>query len=995
MKPLMLIEPQQPDKSAWRFVEDLQSPLWNAHNWPCRLPRVDEASLDEGVHLEMEFPDPYGLLDTAYQDLRAFFGAGRVKVSVDVGGTGSEGGAGVVGRYVIRTQRMDNPTLPEAFRIDVSTSRCVIYAGDTEGIRRGIFHIENLMLSNQGPRLPLGVTTHEPIIRTRISRCFFGPINRPPANRDELADDVNYYPDEYLNRLAHDGINAVWLTIKYRDLCPSKYFPEFGQDSARRLEKLRWTVDHCARYGIKIYPLCIEPAGFGEREYLLPFDLMERYPELAGHKGAHWINFCTSSDIGQAYLEEATFTLFEAVPRLGGLVGIQLGERPTHCCSVMSQLFDNNCPRCSKRKPGEVFADTWAAMTRGMHRVNPSAELISWIYTPMVDETSESSIDEKKEAIRQVIAHAPRDLTVQLNFESSGQTQQLGRTHAISDYSLSYVGPSDMYADCARISQKNDGNMSAKIQVGCSHETATVPFVPVPGALYRKYREMRTLGVRAAMQCWYFGNYPSPMTKAAGMLSFEPFPETEDEFLSSLARSDWMNEHVDTVLAAWKNFQDAYEHFPAALQFSWYGPVHDSVAWPLHLVPVDRPIAPSWQLGFAPSGDRIGECFAYDQSWEDVIELCCEMTQRWDEGVQRLESIESCYEKNISRRMDISVAKAMGVQLRSAWNVVRFYALREALPYLAMPEQLEHLDRLREIVADEINNSQQILTLAQTDSRLGFHSEAEGYKYFPEKLTWRIDLLQALLANEFSWVEQSIRQGEPLFPAYTGRQLTGAVYRCAIGHDGIDGDDSDAEKVDASQNSPDYVRCESMAVDDDLAGDTSWQTVWRAEADPGAIRFHIKCDFPAGRPLPDQPTSEIADEDHVIVSIEPRRLWPAQRFIIGHHGATQHDNRSVSHATDWHAQVTTRKDGWDISLVVGFDGLGRSKGDGKPMRINIERHIPGTLSLAWVERHPLKHRLLYGTDNPTDLGWFIFQPRERDLIAPRHDASRIELVKRW
>ena len=50
---------------------------------------------------------------------------------------------------------------------------------------------------------------------------------------------------------------------------------------------------------------------------------------------------------------------------------------------------------------------------------------------------------------------------------------------------------------------------------------------------------MHELGVSGAMQSWYFGNYPSLMTKAAGELSFAPFPATEKDFLQRLAAIHW------------------------------------------------------------------------------------------------------------------------------------------------------------------------------------------------------------------------------------------------------------------------------------------------------------------------------------------------------------------------------------------------------------------------------------------------------------------------
>ena len=57
----------------------------------------------------------------------------------------------------------------------------------------------------------------KPWIENRITRCFFGPIKRPPYNRDELMDDVDYYPDAYLDRLAREGVNGLWLTIEFKD----------------------------------------------------------------------------------------------------------------------------------------------------------------------------------------------------------------------------------------------------------------------------------------------------------------------------------------------------------------------------------------------------------------------------------------------------------------------------------------------------------------------------------------------------------------------------------------------------------------------------------------------------------------------------------------------------------------------------------------------------------------------------------------------------------
>jgi hypothetical protein len=71
-------EPVQPPKSAWTFVDELQCPLWHSVQWQTRDPRRGEVALKKGVSLPARFPDPRGVLETAYEDLDRFLVAARV-----------------------------------------------------------------------------------------------------------------------------------------------------------------------------------------------------------------------------------------------------------------------------------------------------------------------------------------------------------------------------------------------------------------------------------------------------------------------------------------------------------------------------------------------------------------------------------------------------------------------------------------------------------------------------------------------------------------------------------------------------------------------------------------------------------------------------------------------------------------------------------------------------------------------------------------------------
>ena len=219
--------PPQPGDETWKFIDDLKSPMWSRHDWETKTSGSGQADLSGGITIKRNFPDPEGRLETAYEDLRQFLSAGDVP---------QEGGD-----YVIETVLV--PGLKEeTFRLEIAKENCKILAGDTEGIRRGIFHLEDQMLSLRSPFLSLGIIEKKPAVVRRISRCFFGPIKRPPAMRDELMDNVDYYPDNYLNRLAHEGVNGLWLTIEFRDLVSTKFTHEAGKDAEKRLSKLKQTV---------------------------------------------------------------------------------------------------------------------------------------------------------------------------------------------------------------------------------------------------------------------------------------------------------------------------------------------------------------------------------------------------------------------------------------------------------------------------------------------------------------------------------------------------------------------------------------------------------------------------------------------------------------------------------------------------------------------------------------------------------------------------------
>ncbi|MBQ2876554.1 MAG: hypothetical protein IJE25_06055 [Clostridia bacterium] len=730
------VDPFHKKYPAPSFREELASPYHKEKppHFGSR-PRKDfEISL-EAVNIRADFPDPDGLLDSAYADLASFFRVYGVRTD--------EGGV------PIYTQICDT-SCREAYKISVFSDRVVLSANDTEGIRRAIYYIEDEIKKAGGPYLPIGEISRTPFVKSRISKCFFAPPSHASSEGtvNELASDIDYYPEEYLNRLAHDGVNGLWIGASLHDLLESDVIPEYGKDSARRLKKLRETVLRCRRYGIGVYLLSVEPAsGYNNPAF-------EAHPEYHGAKGwADYHLFCPSNEGCFDYIRGAMKRLFSAVPELAGFINISTGEALSACGSDMSL----KCPRC-KKKYGTLaatLAATEKVFADAIREVASNAEFISWTYSQRVWERED--VIASCEARDRSVIHMQ-------NFEDFGVTKQLGEDRYAFDYWLSYVGPGEVMADSLKVNKKRGVRTYAKLQVCSSHEITTVPYIPTPGILYDKFKVMHDEGISGAVMCWYFGSYPCLMSRAACELSFEPFPKDRERFLLDTARLYW-GDDASAAASAYSLFEEGYRNYPVSQSFEWFGPMQDSPVAPLHLLPKDLPMPSTWLTENMVGGDRIGECLLDGHTPSEAISLTSLMAEKWKAGVQILDTLPDL--SYYIRAEQVSVCRAVGLLFESGNNILAFYELRHRLG-IGEGDARELLSEMKKIVIREMDISRELSALCEGDPRLGYHPEAHGYKYFPEKLRWRIDELEKLLETEFCEVEKRIENGLAPLGFYVG-----------------------------------------------------------------------------------------------------------------------------------------------------------------------------------------------------------------------------------
>jgi hypothetical protein len=349
-----------------------------------------------------------------------------------------------------------------------------------------------------------------------------------------------------------------------------------------------------------------------------------------------------------------------------------------------------------------------------------------------------------------------------------------------------------------------------------------------------------------------------------------------------------------------------------------------------------------------------------------------------------------------ARLREIRVALALGLQFRSGRNILRFYSLREDLADARRPAgRIEVLGRMRKLVRDELAVDAELLKLSESEPLLGFVSEAEGYKYYPALIRWRMGQLRRLLTEEFPAVARRARREGPLFPDYTGERPAGPAYRCARARktpsmDGrpFGGAWDGLPQAECTHwlrqvfNAKRWRKCGYDFADHlpvaarDRGGR---ETVWKACHDRNALYIGMLCKPGTGEADP----ASAFKGNGLQVFVEPERTQPRIIFFIGPNGharCVKDDNYIPRKDDPWRACSAVGEHGWSAVLRVPFKWLGLDdRKKRKPIRINVVRTLPvpgkaGQTSCSWAKREPAQGRLVWGFHNPaTDFGWLRFE----------------------
>jgi len=573
-------------------------------------------------------------------------------------------------------------------------------------------------------------------------------------NRDDILNALNIYSDAELEGIREHGFNGIWLRGRFRELVPSSIFPEFGLDSGRYTDCLNRLIERAAHHDIGVYLYVNEPAGFpADDEFWL------RHPEVKGsisllphhdceqESDENYYSFCTSTDQVKIFLKESASELLSRVERLSGIITITASEYQTHCyahidCLSQSKgealgyfypIDEMSCPRCKGRDPIDIVAEINNIIYTGIVEAGSSTKLIAWNWSWNLYEP-----DPQKSIISKLL----KDIIVMADFERGDTGLMHGKSQIIEEYSLMHIGPSPRARYLFEQRSVHGHAAMAKLQIGTTHELATVPNLPVIFNVWEKIKYLINHECEGVMACWNFGNMLTLNTYLTGRGLQSDKSDDMDRVLDRLLHAYFPrldDDDINELKIAWSTFAEASHHYPFNMSILYTGVINYALGYwlPPRRIKGDRKAGRAWLMD--QRGDDLSDSFS-EWSLPDIINALEALAKKWNQGLELYHKVFK--DKTDQHSMEeYSSAVIAGCCFTSAWHVYRLYALCASWQDSFMRDYLDLCNK-------ELANCNKALPFLSRDKRLGFHCECQGYQFDEQIVQQKVDKLHAVVSDK-------------------------------------------------------------------------------------------------------------------------------------------------------------------------------------------------------------------------------------------------------
>lgn len=602
---------------------------------------------------------------------------------------------------------------PESFEVTISRGEVRITAPERAGILQALYHLEDEMERRGGPFLKIGSQARRQVWTPRLLYSYFALYGDPLAE-----PDIDPFPDPYLERLAREGINGVWMQAVLSTLAPSRRFPEFGAGAARRLETLRALVRRAGQFGVRVYLYLNEPRA-------MPAAFFEKRPELRGSPFQDFFSMCTSAPEVREWIGESLRHVFAEAPELGGIFTITMSENHTNCFSHGGAWGAGapsapQCPRCSRRQSWDVIGELIRTFRDAIRKVSATADVIAWDWG-----WGDALAD-------RLIPLLPRDVKFQSISEWSQPVHRGGISTMVGEYSISVPGPGPRATRNWGVARQAGLKTMAKVQFNNTWEISAVPYIPVPQLVLEHCRGLSQAGVAGLLASWTCGGYPSPNLAAAKAFYATPRAEPA-EILEALALRRYGRAAAEGAVEAWRQFSEAFREFPYGVAV-YVIPTQHGPANLLRLRPSGVP--PSMILFPQDDVKRWSGAYPPEVAWRQFEKVA--------DGFERgLTAYRAALAKAPQSRgrfaaLDLAVAETCCTHFRSTANQFEFNLLRD---------KPGAVDRLRALAAAEIELARRQFAAARRHSEIAFEA-TNHYYYTPLDLVEKILNCRHILDRE-------------------------------------------------------------------------------------------------------------------------------------------------------------------------------------------------------------------------------------------------------
>lgn len=600
---------------------------------------------------------------------------------------------------------------PRSYVVEVKEDSVLILGASSEGARQGGYFLEDCMNLAGGPFLKKGKKEYKSIFSPRMIHSGWG---------------LDQFPDAHLSAMAHAGFDHILLFVKAPGMTTHGYM-DFDD-----------LISRCEKYGLGVYFY----------SYLPSF----KSPDDAD---------------ADAFFENSYGSVFKACPKAKGIILVgescffpSKDERTNgqnrievHTGKANDGLGDH------RPEPGSFPCSDYPkwleAVKKAIHRYAPHADIVFWTY-------NWGSAPE--DARRSLIKNLPEGISLEVTFEVFEKMNYEKYQTVITDYTISFPGPSRCFiSEAEEASKRSLPLYTMSNTAGRTWDFGMVPYVPTAYLWLERFAEMKKAnkkwGLSGVMDSHHYGWYPSFITECAKWAFREPREAPMEEILAMLAARIYGKKAAKKVLKAWEFWSRAMRLYtPGPDDMS--GPLRTGPAYPFILQPIlypcaqqhmkyptlpQSPVGAAWfNVFYQP--EHVKSMTSCGRRLPEEIKILQNVLALWEKGNEEMRKAlkNTPEEKYLSASKEAGIGFFCGNTLRTLLHIKEWFILNKKLEVEYDLDKASLLvDELEKIVEKEYENVENTIPLTEKDSRLGWEPSMD-YICDAWHLNWKKRQLEQL-----------------------------------------------------------------------------------------------------------------------------------------------------------------------------------------------------------------------------------------------------------